>query len=81
MGDVIFLKRREPAGTASEAGASTARSIDELPPIAPWRRRQFDAQLRAIIAVESATRALGVRSCAAKHCHDEVLARRANVLP
>jgi len=55
MGDVIYLKRREPAGTAREADTSTARSIDELPPIAPWRRRPFDAQLRAIIGVESAT--------------------------
>jgi hypothetical protein len=53
MGEVTFLKRREPASTAREANASTARSIDELPPIAPWRRRQFDAQLRAIIGVEN----------------------------
>ena len=61
MGDVIFLKRREPAGTARESDASPAHSIDELPPIVPWRRRRFDAQLRAIIGVESATQALGVR--------------------
>ena len=54
MGKVIFFKRPEPADTAREADAWTARSIDELPPIAPWRRRQFDAQLRAIIGVENA---------------------------
>jgi hypothetical protein len=54
MGKVIFFKRPEPADTAREADAWTARSIDELPSIAPWRRRQFDAQLRAIIGVESA---------------------------
>jgi hypothetical protein len=53
MGEVIFLKRREAAGTAREADASIARSIDELPLVAPWRRRQFDAQLRAVIGVES----------------------------
>ena len=55
MGEVIFLKRREPAGTAREADASTVRSMDDLPLIAPWRRRQFDAQLRVIIGVKSAT--------------------------
>jgi hypothetical protein len=54
MGKVTFLKRPGPAGTAREADASTPRSIDELSPIAPWRRRQFDAQLRAIIGVENA---------------------------
>ena len=54
MGKVIFFRRPEPADTAREADAWTARSIDELPPIAPWRRRQFDAQLRAIIGVENA---------------------------
>jgi len=54
MGDVIFLRRREPADASHEADPSTARSIDELPPIAPWRRRQFDVQLRRIIGVESA---------------------------
>ena len=54
MGRVIFFRRPEPADTAREADAWTARSIDELPPIAPWRRRQFDAQLRAIIGVENA---------------------------
>jgi len=55
MGEVIFLERRESAGTAPEADAWTARGIDELPSIAPWRRRLFDAQLRAIIGVENAT--------------------------
>lgn len=54
MGKVIFFTRPEPADTAREVDAWTARSIDELPPIAPWRRRQFDAQLRAIIGVENA---------------------------
>jgi hypothetical protein len=75
MGDVIFLRRREPEGTAREADASTARSMDELPPIAPWRRRQFDAELRAIIGVETTTQTVGVHSCAPKRCHGDVFAR------
>ena len=79
MGDVIFLKRREPAGTACEADASTARSMDELPPIAPWHRRQFDAQLQVIIGVESATQTVGVHSCVPKRGHGDVFARLANV--
>jgi len=54
MGKVILFKRPEPADTAREADGWTARSIDELPPIAPWRRRRFDAQLRAILGVENA---------------------------
>jgi len=56
MGDVIFLRRREPAGTPHEADPSMARSIDELPPIAPWRRRQFDGQLRTILNAQPKTR-------------------------
>jgi len=54
MGEVISLKRRESAGGAREADTWRARSIDELPSIAPWRRRLFNAQLRAIIGVEDA---------------------------
>ena len=54
MGRVIFFRRPELADSAREPDAWTARSIDELPPIAPWRRRHFDAQLRAIIGVENA---------------------------
>jgi hypothetical protein len=68
MGDVILLKRREPVGTARETDASIARSIDELPPIAPWRRRQFDTQLRAMIGVESATQTLGERTVKLYRC-------------